>query len=207
MLRARGARTAAAAAYGYSIGVWHSARYGARNLVKFPLLLLVTTAVCALACFLTARLLTPKLAFRDVQNLVLRLYAAASVLLASLAPVNLFLAATLVRPASHGALNDYPLFLGLNVAFIAVSGSLALVKQASELLHRHRLGPWTSASLICAWLALALAVGAQWAWYLRPFFGISAPGIQGFCLGTQPDFRGATSFYEAVYHLVVPPGR
>jgi hypothetical protein len=38
---------------------------------------------------------------------------------------------------------------------------------------------------------------------MRPFCGVvGAP----FMLGSQPDFRGATSFYEAVYHVFVPPG-
>jgi hypothetical protein len=27
-----------------------------------------------------------------------------------------------------------------------------------------------------------------------------------FMLGSEPDFRGATSFYEALFHLIEPPG-
>ena len=42
---------------------------------------------------------------------------------------------------------------------------------------------------------------------MRPFFGVRglAKTAPPFFLGTAPDFRGARSFYEAVYNLVVPP--
>ena len=57
------------------------------------------------------------------------------------------------------------------------------------------------------WVLLSLLAGGQAAWYLRPFFGVAS--IDGratrFCLGTTPDYRGATNFYEAVYHLLRPP--
>ena len=60
---------------------------------------------------------------------------------------------------------------------------------------------------VTAWLALSLFAGGQCAWYMRPFFGIGA--LKGdsppFFLGTAPDFRGARSFYEAVWNLVQPP--
>ncbi len=58
-----------------------------------------------------------------------------------------------------------------------------------------------------SWLLLSLLVGGQWAWYLRPFFGVASISaeVTPFCLGTLPDYRGATSFFEAVLHLVDPP--
>lgn len=34
---------------------------------------------------------------------------------------------------------------------------------------------------------------------------MNAPASSVSSLGTTPDFRGATSFYEAVYHLLDPP--
>ena len=55
------------------------------------------------------------------------------------------------------------------------------------------------------WLALSLLVGGQAAWTLRPFFGVrSIPADQTrFFLGSSPDYRGSTNFYEAVYDVVV----
>ena len=62
-------------------------------------------------------------------------------------------------------------------------------------------------TLVAGWLALSLLVGGQAAWTLRPFFGVrSIPGAETrFFLGSSPDYRGSTNFYEAVYDLVVRP--
>ena len=95
----------------------------------------------------------------------------------------------------------------MNVLFIAACGSIALIRQARALLDTHGLMRRTSLMLVAGWLALSLFTGAQCAWYMRPFFGISymGRGATVFFSGTRPDFRGARSFYEAVYNLVSPP--
>ena len=197
---------AAAATYGFAIGAVHSWRYAVHNLVKFPLLLVVTTVVCAGAHYLVARAVAPRLPFVEVARLVTSSYADAAVLLASLATVCLFLALAYEPPSSMVDLGEYPLFLGLNVLLIGICGSLALARQALALLRRHAVSVRRTQLLIGAWLSVSLLVGSQWAWYLRPFFGNRAVSDDGsFCLGSRPDFRGATSFYEAVLHLVQPP--
>ena len=63
--------------------------------------------------------------------------------------------------------------------------------------------PWSlprRLTLVAGWLALSLLVGGQAAWTLRPFFGVrSIPGAETrFFLGSSPDYRGSTNFYEAV---------
>ena len=197
----------ASALYGFSIGSVHSTRFGLHNIIKFPLLFAVTGAACAVAYFLFARLVGgAHFRFVDVQRLAMRLYRDAALLLAALAPANWFLARTIVAPDA-ASLREYPLFLGLNVAFIAAAGTLALVRQVSALARYH---PWPlSRRLITAggWLALSLLVGGQAAWTLRPFFGVrSIPGAETrFFLGSAPDYHGSTNFYEAVWHVVRPP--
>ena len=200
--------TLSSALYGFTIGSGHSLLYASRNLVKFPLLILSTGAICALAYFVLARFLAPKLTFRDVQRLVILLFRDTSVMLASLAPVSYFLAMTMEQPSGDD-LGEYPFFQGISVVFIAICGSIALVRQAKMLLRDHGLGRQVSTAIIIGWLALSLFTGGQGAWYMRPFFGISSLGQTSppFFLGTTPDFRGARSFYEAVYNLVVPPPR
>lgn len=194
------------AAYGFAIGSGHSWLYACRNLVKFPLLILATAAICALAYFVFARFLAPRLTFRDVQRLVIQLFRDASVMLAGLSPVSFFLAMTMEQPTTEH-LGEYPFFQGLNVMFIAVCGSIALVRQTKALLGEHGLMRSTGLAIITVWLSLSLFTGGQCCWYMRPFFGISA--IKGppppFFLGTTPDFRGARSFYEAVYNLMISP--
>ena len=108
----------------------------------------------------------------------------------------------LVEPGTLG-----PFFLGLNVLFIAVCGTVALVRQAANLLRRYALELKRAVLVVLCWLSLSFFVGAQCSWYLRPFFGVSTipAGATPFIFGTRPDFRGATSFYEAIYYLFDPP--
>lgn len=197
---------AAAAAYGFSVGAVRSWRYASLNLVKFPLLIAICAIVCAAVYFLVARLLAPSLTFSDVRRLVLASYADLAALLASFSPVCLFLALTLQRPVSAVDLGEYPLFLALNVILIAGCGALAVGRQTASLLGRYALPRRRALAVVTGWLAVSLLVGGQAAWYLRPFFGNGAvPDDGSFCLGSRPDWRGAESFYEAVYHLIAPP--
>jgi hypothetical protein len=194
----------ASAVYGFSIGSVHSLRIATWNLAKFPLLVLATSAVCALAYWAFALFVTRRLTFADVTALSLRTFADLSVLLASLAPVAYFLART-IEPPTAASLNEYPFFLGLNVVFIAASGVVALSRQTLRVAREFGLGVRRSAAILAAWLAISLFVGGQAAWYLRPFFEVATNPDPVFIEGTAPDFRGATSFYEAVWHLVDPP--
>jgi hypothetical protein len=197
---------ASAALYGFSIGASHSWLYATRNLLKFPLLILVTAAVCAVSYFVLARFLGASLGFASVQRLVLAVFRDTVVLLASLSPVVFWLACTMQRPVGR-ELHDYPLFQGLNVVAIAVSGCLAVRVQARRLLGERGLGAASRGPLLGSWMVVSLAVGGQTAWYLRPFFGATPLGAVAppFCDGAKPDFRGARSFYEACWYLVVPP--
>jgi len=198
----------ASAVYGFSVGAACSLRFAALNLLKFPLLIGVSVSVSAGVYFLVARLLAPELGFSAVRRLVLASYADLADLLAAFAPVTLFLAATLRSPTSTVELGEYPSFLAANIALIAVAGVLAVGRQAAALLGRHALPRGRALALVGGWLAVSLLVGGQAAWYLRPFFGNRAIVDDGsFCQGSRPDYRGADSFFEAVYQLAVPPGR
>lgn len=195
-----------AAAYGFSVGCAHSLTFGLHNLVKFPLLLLVTASVCAVASHLVASFAGARLRFAEVQELNFALFTDASVMLASLAPVGLFLSLTHARPTESG-LHEYPLFLAFNVVLIAVSGVTALWRQARGVMKKAQLGRRRGVVVVGAWLALSLLVGSQAAWFFRPFFGVATIRAEDtpFFLGTNPDFRGATNFYEAVWQIVFPP--
>jgi hypothetical protein len=203
MLRMIGAIVLGSAVYGFAIGSVHSNLFAARNLVKFPLLVLTTSAVCAVAYYAFSLLVTRRLSFREVQMLSLGTFRDIVMLLASLAPACLFLAHT-IYPPTRSSLGEYPLFLGLNVGLIAASGAAALVRRTAALVKRHALKPVAGTAIISAWLVISLFVGGQCAWYLRPFFGVSTAPAP-FMLGRAPDYRGATSIYEAVWNIVKPP--
>lgn len=195
--------TGASAIYGFSIGAVHSLVFALRNLIKFPLLLLVTAIVCSLAYTLAARALCPSLGFRVVLRAVLAIFADTSVLLAAVAPVMLFLALTLERADERG-LHDYPLYLAINVFAIAGCGSLALFRRTRALAAQHELSGPRASLITAAWMLLSLLVGSQWSWYLRPFCGVATVSAP-FMLGAEPDFRGATNFYQAVYQIFAAP--
>jgi hypothetical protein len=194
------------ALYGFAVGSVHSLTFAARNLVKFPLLLLVTVAVCALSYYFLARFITRRLSFRETLELSTRIFRDTALLLGSLAPVCWFLARVIDQPDA-GGLNEYPFFLGLNVALIAICGAAALVRRSLDLLRRYRLRSAQVLAVIAMWLVVSLLTGSQAAWYLRPFYGVSTIGADRtpFLLGRQPDINGATSFYEAVANIVSPP--
>jgi len=194
----------ASAVYGFSVGSLHSFRLGTWNLLKFPLLIFLTSLICAIAYYVSSQFITKELPFREVVRLALSTFRDVAVLLASLGPVCFFLARTVVQPDERG-LNEYPFFLGLNVFFIALSGTAALVRQTLGLLRKRHLTLRRSALIVLAWLALSLFAGGQCAWVLRPFYGPATIKDIPFMEGSNPDYRGARSFYEAVYHLFDPP--
>ena len=193
----------ACAGYGFSIGSVHSLRFALRNLIKVPLLIAVTALVCSVCYYLLARWIAGKLDARDVARSTFAIFHDSSLLLASLTPVTLFLSLTVERPDATG-LHEYPLFLTVNVLLVGVSGTLALIRQCRRLLEDHGVPLGRGAILIGTWLAASLFVGAQASWYMRPFCGVASVDAP-FMMGTAPDFRGATSFYEALFDLVEPP--
>lgn len=194
------------AVYGFSIGLIHSLNFACRNLIKFPALIIVTSLLCCLAFWLASRLITGKLTFAEVQHLGLTVYHDVSLMLFSLSPCFVFMALVFVKPDDMG-LNEYPLFLFLNVAAIAVSGTVALVQRGRGLVRTKDVSGFAAVCLLFCWLSISLFTGAQCAWYLRPFCGVSTiPASETpFMLGSRPDIRGDTSFYMAVYHIIEPP--
>ena len=194
-----------AAVYGFSCGLVHSVGFGLQNLVKFPLLILVTAAICAFAWWVFSIFIARGLTFATVQRISLLTFHDTAVMLLSLTPVTLFLALTIEKPVAVGILNEYPFFLELNVFFIAVCGTMAVARQALRLIRGHGITLKRGAMVVFCWLAISLAAGGQCAWYFRPYFGLAFERNVPFMEGAKPDYRGATSIYEAIYHLVKPP--
>ncbi|MFN3244086.1 MAG: hypothetical protein ACE37K_21445 [Planctomycetota bacterium] len=196
---------AASAAYGFSIGLSNSWVYAIRNLIKFPLLILSTSTICALCYFVLARFLGAALRFLDVQRIVLEVFRDTARLLASLGMVVAFLSLTM-EPQTERDLGGFPAFLGFNVVAIALCGGLTVYRCT------HALGEAVATRsqrrmLVASWLLASLLVGGQTCWLIRPFFGVSttANWESPWFSGSAPGFRGARSFYEAVWFVLAPP--
>jgi hypothetical protein len=190
------------AVYGFAIGSGKSLLYAWRSAIKVPLLLLGTALVCSLAYHVVARFLAVDLSFAAVQRASWSLFRRVAELLASLAPVVLFLALTMQTPAGRD-LGGYPAFVGVNMVFLAVAGAVALMQQARTAFAGHPVPARRARAVVVAWLVLSLLVGGQLAFYLRPFFGIaSLTGAPPFLLGDEPTATGARNFYEVVWQFV-----
>lgn len=188
--------------YGFSIGAGKNLTYAWRSAVKFPLLLLGTAVLCALAYAVVARFLGVPVRFRAVQRTAFGLFRNVAVMLGSLSPVSLFLGRTMAAPGER-SLGGYPAFVGANMLFLALAGSIALLLQARTLLREHGVPGPRAAAVVACWLALSLLVGGQLAFWLRPFFGISSlHGDPPFLLGDEPTVTGARNFYEVVWQVI-----
>lgn len=187
------------ALYGAALGAAHSDLYAARNLVKVPLLLITTSSLCALTAFLVARALGLRLSFTASQRAGWQMLDDLCALLASLAPAVGFIAITL-RAHDDGQMGNYNLVLAGNVTVIAIAGCLAVGRAARRLADEHGASARQRVALLGTKLALALAVGGQVSFLLRPFVGIPATrgGSPPWCLWDEPDARGARNFYAAV---------
>ena len=197
---------ASSAAYGFSIGLSNSTVYAVRNLVKFPLLILSTCAICAMCYFVLARFLSVTLTFVHVQKVVIAIFRDVAKLLAALALAVAFFALT-CDPPEPGSVDDFSVFLGLNVLAIAVCGCVAVYRCSAEHLPSDVVAPKHRKWLLSAWMVTSLLVGGQTCWLIRPFFGVSttADWTSPWFSGSEPGFRGARSFYEAVWFAISPP--
>lgn len=194
---------AGAALYGFAAGFGHDLHYACRDVVKFPLLLLLTAGVGAVSAWLVALLLQLRLDFMATQRLAFALFRDVAVLLGSLAPIVFFLACV-GRRDDGDPRGEYDLFLGSNMTAIALCGTLALLRQVRRLSAAGTVSRHRARAIAILWLALWLLVGGQGAFWMRPFFGYPATrGVQApWFLGEEPDLRGATNFFEAVAQFV-----
>lgn len=196
----------AASVYGFSLGCQHSELIALRNVVKFPLLIVVTTLVCAISYDLVARVLRVPIGWLQVHRSAWSAFHDGAILMASVTPSGLFLGYT-ARAIDDGRVGFYDSFLLFNMAVVAASGVVALVRQARSLFDRHGVSASRAAALVLTWLALSLAVGGQAAFFMRPFFGLPATRgePQPWFAGNETDVRGARNFYEMVWQAVVRP--
>lgn len=194
------------AAYGFALGSAHSELYAVRNLVKMPLLIVVTASICSLSYWIAARALAAPLSFASVQRSAWKLFQDLGVLLGSLSPA-IFFVARAARANDDGELGEYDAFLALNMACVGASGTIALVHQSRELLAAHGLRRGRARALVAVWLALSLFAGGQAAFSMRPFFGFPATrgNVPPWFLGHERDLRGATNFYESVWQTIRQP--
>ena len=182
--------------YGATIGLWRGELMALYVAIKFPLLIFLTTLCNALLNWMIALMIGAGLTFRQTLTAQLMSYTIASLILAALAPITLFILFN-TPSLESGDPFGHSFFLLINVGVLALAGIVAnirlyrllLMKVASRRLARQ---------VLTAWLAGNLLVGAQLSWNLRPFIG--SPNLKIQFLRPDP-FDG--NFYESVYRTMI----
>ncbi|MBN2704537.1 MAG: hypothetical protein JXR23_10030 [Pontiellaceae bacterium] len=178
--------------YGITIGLWRGPLMAAYVAIKFPLLIFLTTLCNAGLNGMLALVMGAGISFRQTLLAQLMSYTVAALILASMAPITLFILFNTPPHSSEDPFGHH-LFLLLNVVILAGAGMVANGRLYQLLLLKT---PHRSIALrvLAAWLAGNLFVGAQLSWNLRPFIGSAHLKIQ--FLRPNP-FEG--NFYESVY--------
>jgi hypothetical protein len=185
--------TLGCALYGGAVGLWRAPIQAAYTAVKMPLLIFLTCGGNALLNGLLAQVLGAGLSFRQSAISILMSFTLASLILAALTPVALFV---LVNAPSLGSAErgtGHSVTMLTDVLFIAYAGVVANGRLL-RLLTRICTTPEAAKRVFWSWLAGNLFLGAQLSWILRPFIG--TPGLPVQFLRDDP-LRG--TFYEAVF--------
>lgn len=188
---------AGAGLFGAALGEWRSPLQALYGGVKFPLVILLTTAGTALLNGMLAPVLGLNAKFRQSLLGILFSYTIAAMILGAFSPIVLFVVFNLPSITnSASARVGHSCVLLAEVSLIAFAGVLANVR-LRQLLDRLGGSALVSNRVIFSWLAANLFFGAQISWLLRPFVG--SPGLPVAFL--RPDaFHG--NFYETVFRAI-----
>jgi len=187
--------------YGATIGLWRSPLQALYTGVKFPLVMLLTTAGNVLINGMLAQVLGSGVSFRQSTLAVVTSFALASLILAGLAPVMLFMWFNTPPLSVEGdallAHNFTLLSHVLVIAFAGVMGNARLLR-----LLRHLSGSRAiAARVLTAWLAVNMFLGCQLSWNMRPFIGSPGLPVEFF---REDAFRG--NFYESTWTALIRLG-
>jgi hypothetical protein len=184
--------------YGAAMGWWRDPQQALYVAIKFPLIILLTTAGNALLNAMLAPLLGLNIPLRQSFSAILMSFTVAAAILGAFSPVMAFMIWN-APPMSPQAVSGttYSLIKLANVGVIAFAGSTGNVRLFQTLA---RLGGSKAVAfrVLLAWLAGNLFLGSQLSWILRPFIGSPNLPVEFF---RDTALRG--NFYENVFHSLM----
>jgi hypothetical protein len=185
--------------YGASMGCWRAPSQALFVAIKFPLIILLTTAGNALLHAMLAPLLGLKISLHQSLSAMLLSFTIAAALLASFSPLVFFLVWNCppMSPSSVAGRLNYNLILLLHVGLIALSGCIANLRLAS-LLAELSGNAMVARRVLVAWLAGNFFLGSQVSWILRPFIGSPDLAVQFL---RNNALHG--NFYETVFNSFI----
>jgi len=179
--------------YGATIGLWRAPLQAFYTAIKFPLLILFTTIGNTLLNGMLAQLLGINISFRQSLMAIFASFAIASVILASLSPITLFMILNTPPLESAHASLSHNFTLIIHVFIIAFAGISANICLFRLLLYFCKEFSTACKVLFC-WLLGNMFLGCQLSWIMRPFVGCPTLPIEFF---RSDAFNG--NFYESVF--------
>ena len=184
--------------YGAAMGWWRDPQQALYVAIKFPLIILLTTAANALLNAMLAPLLGLNIPFRQSGSAILMSFTIAAAILGAFSPLIAFLVWN-APPMSPEAVSGptYSVIKLTHVAVIAFAGVMGNVR-LFQLLARLGGSRAVAFRVLIAWLAGNLFLGSQLLWILRPFIGSPALPVEFF---RATALHG--NFYENVLHSLL----
>ena len=184
--------------YGAAMGCWRDPQQALYVAIKFPLIILLTTAGNALLNAMLAPLLGLNLPFRQSFSAILMSFTIAAAILGAFSPLMAFMVWN-APPMSPEAVSGstYSFIKLLHVAAIAFAGTMGNAR-LFQLLAQLGGSRAVAFRVLVAWLAGNLFLGSQLSWILRPFIGSPSLPVEFF---RATALRG--NFYESVIHSLL----
>jgi hypothetical protein len=159
---------ASSAIYGFSFGFWRDPIQAIFAACKMPVMFLGIVAITGLGNTMIAQILGVEISGRQTLQSMIVSFAITSVVLASLAPVAMFLAVAMTGPADDKYCATYFLLLVLHTCAVAIAGFIGSLRLWHLL--RNVAGTFRKAALtmIC-WTGLNGIVGSEISWICSPF--------------------------------------
>ena len=157
--------------YGAAMGWWRDPQQALYVAVKFPLIILLTTAGNALLNAMLAPLLGLNIPFRQSCSAILMSFTVTAAILGAFSPLMAFLvwnAPPMSPEAVSGA--TYHFIKLTHVAAIAFAGTMGNAR-LFQLLAQLGGSRTVARRVLFAWLSVNLFLGSQLSWILRPFIG------------------------------------
>ena len=154
--------------YGAVFGLWRSPEQALYSAIKMPLLMFSVTLASALVNSMLAKIVGSGLSTRQTFTSILLGFAVTSILLASLAPVMLFVIAQLPATGERGAEQVYGRLLAGHTAVIALCGVLGNMRLYSLVSALSNSVAATKRTVV-SWIIVSGFVGCQLSWLISPF--------------------------------------
>jgi len=184
--------------YGAAMGWWRDPQQALYTALKFPFIILLTTAANALLNAMLAPLLGLNIPFRQSFSAILMSFVIAAAILGAFSPLMAFLVWNAPPMSSATPSESTYNFIKLTqvavIAFAGITGNVRLFQLLSRLSGRRAV----ASRVLFAWLAGNLFLGSQLSWILRPFIGSPSLPVEFF---RATALHG--NFYENVFHSLL----